>query len=328
MRISKRFLKRVMAVSTYVILFCIIGNIVVPAMIVQSVQAQSFSNSSIIQPKVSIADQKILDKARADSKVAREKELGLTTAEIRFTEDFDLDKINQKVDTYVKYDAKGMASFNASAYMHDPSIKLSKSNTNISISIANKMIAKYNSDLGKIVTTTTKARQITSANTQIQVPELITEKKIIDRGYEITVSASESNKLSTKASNATMSTSSSSCLLLPKFKIVHVWSDQDAILLVITPCIIEWITDMSAGTSIVAGLLTAGICALITGGICAAAALIVGSYIALNIWWLGYYNKWYCGSRGVMLIEKINYYYIWVWRQSYISYTGYSCPTF
>lgn len=145
-----QLLGRVVTISTYAIIFCVIGNMVMPALIVDAAQAQAVSSSTTAQLKLSVSDKKLLDQAQSETKSALYKQFGLTKSEIAFSDSFDMESINQKVDKYVTYDKNGIASLNANAYRKDGTVKLSKANTEIVISIANKMMTSYN----KIVTST------------------------------------------------------------------------------------------------------------------------------------------------------------------------------
>lgn len=140
-----KMLSRVVTISTYAIIFCVIGNMVMPALVIESVHAQAVTSSSTAQPTLSASDQKILDKAKADAKIAIYKDLKLTPQEIAFVASFDMEAISQKADKYVTPNKVGILSLDVNSFRKDGTVKLSKANTEIAILIINKEIAKYNS---------------------------------------------------------------------------------------------------------------------------------------------------------------------------------------
>lgn len=174
-----QLLGRVVTISTYAIIFCVIGNMVMPALIVDAAQTQAVSSSTTAQAQADAA-KKALDKAQADAKAAMYKEIGLNSLEIAFSNSFDMDAINQKVDKYVTYDKNGNATLNANAYRKDGTVKLSKANTGIVISITNKQISKYNKDVKAIMGVTDSS----------------VTKTILARGVELKVNIPVNNSVS------------------------------------------------------------------------------------------------------------------------------------
>ena len=180
-------LTRVVTISTYAIIFCIIGNIVMPDLIVENVHAQSVTSSTTTQLKLSASDKELINKAKSDVKATLYKQFGLSKSEITFSDNFDMDSINKKVDKYVSYDQNGNASLNANAYRKDGTVKLSKSNTEIVISIANKMITSYNKAVKSIISTNTKSSNM------VEIPNLVVTKTIIARGVNVTYDVIQNN---------------------------------------------------------------------------------------------------------------------------------------
>lgn len=190
MKNPQKLFRRALIISTFAIIICFLADLIMPTVIVETIHAQSTSNIS--QEKISVADQKALDKANFESRNSNYQKLNLTTKEISFSEDksFDKNAINKKVDQYVSYNKKtGNATFNSNGFMVDRTVKLSKSNTNIVISITNKMIDDYNKSINEIptlnesmVTTTSTKQTNNSKGAKVEIT-----KSINARGVNIAV---------------------------------------------------------------------------------------------------------------------------------------------
>jgi hypothetical protein len=299
-----KMLSRVVTISTYAIIFCVIGNMVMPALIVESVHAQTSSSSSsaTAQPKLSASDQKALDKAQSDAKAAMYKDWGLTKSEIAFSDSFDMDAINQKVDKYVTYDKNGVASLNANAFRKDGTVKLSKSNTELAISIANKKISQYNKSIAAAVSASSKSGNNSSYKST---------SKIASRGLETDLVVQSNNKSQVNAA-------ASSCSPIKYFRTYRYWWGYDY-KIALENCAIEAIsTSRTYITSVSTALLVICMAGVVTGPICGISWGMFNVGVNLVAVPLILTNR-LCGYRGAELGYTMTWYPL-------LSYPSIRCP--
>lgn len=295
-----KILSMVVTISIHAIIFCVISNMVMPALIIESVHAQS---SASAETKLSASDQKAFDKAKADAKSAMYKELGFTKSEITFSESFDMDIINQKVDKYVTYNKNGLASLNENAFRKDATVKLSKSNTELAISISNKKISQYNKNIASTVSVSSKSDNNSSYKST---------NKIASRGLEIDLVIQPNHKIQVNAA-------ARSCSPIKYFRTYRYWWGYDY-KIALESCIIDAInTSRSAITTVTTAIMAVCWAGVVSGPICTVAWAGFNAGINLVALPLVVTNR-LCGYRGAELGYTMTWYPL-------LSYPSIRCPS-